>query len=616
MPSRDKFMQRQGGSMKALKTWFSKLSLRHKWAFAIYGAVIPLLLVCTVFLYYQSYISTRQEESRLRERIAQNSCREIASLQADLLDMATYFAVNSQIKAVLATPKQNTPQDSLFWYRQTPMTFVEDIFAIKSHMKTLTLYPENGFRPYNISGDLSVCNDDFDAVRTLDTYSKAVAAQGDVLWTRTAASSDGLFLQSRNEKIIAYRELFDLSKKNRLAFLVIGMDAQEYTKICQSMLQTDIEGSVVLSAEGEELARAGTVPDSLLETARKHQPVRSVWNKDTNGSFSDNTYDVYTSSNGDTGVQVCYFSSRASWISQARQTLFVPMLLMAVLIVVAIPLSTFMARFTLRSTQALYEGIGRFEDGDFNYQVPVETQDEMGALTQAFNRMVINIRDLVDNNYILALREKESELDALQTQINPHFLYNALDCLYWQAVNENQEELGENILALSQMFRQLLSQGQSTITVGQEAELIQSYLKIQKMRFGDKLRYSVDLALDILNCPMPKLTLQPFVENAVVHGLEGLIDGGEINLKGWREENMLHFVINDNGSGMTQEEADNLLAEGEQDNQSGHIGRFAIRNIKQRLTLRYHSNYSLNITSSVGQGTCVEVSFPTDEYSA
>lgn len=599
--------------MKSKESWFSRLSLRYKWVIAIYAALLPVLLVCAAFLYHQSYVTTQTEEANLRERATQNACREIAALQNDLLDIATYFAINAQIKNVLATSAYNAPQSPLFWYQETPMTFVEDIFAIKSHMKTLALYPENGFSPYIISGDLSVCNTDFASVRALDTYLQAIDAKGDVLWTRVRATKDGLFLQTRNEKIIAYRELFDLSKRNRLAFLVIGMDAQDYTKICQGLLQGEIEGAVVLSAEGEELARAGTIPDNLLATVHDRRPPRAVWSKDINDTFSDDTYDVYTSINGETGVQVCYFSSRQTWIAQAREALFAPMLLMVVLIVAAIPLSTFLAQFTLRSTRALYAGMEKFEGGDFNYQVPVETADEMGALTEAFNRMVINIRDLVDNNYILALREKESELDALQTQINPHFLYNALDCLYWQAVNEGQEDLGENILALSQMFRQLLSQGQSTITVRQEIELIQSYLTIQKMRFGDKLSYSLDISPDVLVCRMPKLTLQPFVENAVVHGLESRINGGELRIIGRLSEGNLHFVIADNGAGMSQQDADALLTSDDTTRTSGQIGHFAIRNIQQRLALRYQNRFSLQISSEIDQGTRVEVSFPTDE---
>ena len=133
------------------------------------------------------------------------------------------------------------------------------------------------------------------------------------------------------------------------------------------------------------------------------------------------------------------------------------------------------------------------------------------------------------------LSGKESELAALQAQINPHFLYNTLDSLYWQAMNADNEEIAESILALSQLFRLVLSQGKREVTVGQETELVSRYFQIQKMRFSKRLEYKINVEDSVKKAKIPKLILQPFVENAIVHGFENVSTPCELTVSGVRD---------------------------------------------------------------------------------
>ena len=122
-----------------------------------------------------------------------------------------------------------------------------------------------------------------------------------------------------------------------------------------------------------------------------------------------------------------------------------------------------------------------FKEGDFTRRVEVTSMDEVGEVSTVFNDMVRDMKELIDTNYVIALKEKQSELDALQAQINPHFLYNALDTLYWKCIDADNEETGEDILALSQLFRLVLSRGNSIIPVSDEVKLLESYLHIQQI---------------------------------------------------------------------------------------------------------------------------------------
>lgn len=193
-----------------------------------------------------------------------------------------------------------------------------------------------------------------------------------------------------------------------------------------------------------------------------------------------------------------------------------------------------------------------FRKGDFEQKVEVNGYDEIGELTDCFNQMVIDIKELIDKNYVMAIRERESELSALQAQINPHFLYNTLDSLYWQALQVNSE-LAEDIYALSKLFRLVLSKGQDLIPIAREKELIYYYLQIQKMRFQKKLQYTIAIEENILAYKIPKLILQPFVENAIVHGLESTGENSRIEVTGQLEQNHIVFRVKDNGVGMTKE---------------------------------------------------------------
>ena len=200
---------------------------------------------------------------------------------------------------------------------------------------------------------------------------------------------------------------------------------------------------------------------------------------------------------------------------------------------------------------------------------------------------------------------------ALQAQINPHFLYNTLDSLYWQAQNAGNEEIAEDILALSQLFRLVLGEGKGVIPVRQEKDLITRYLHIQKMRFSKRLEYSIEMEEAILDYSIPKLILQPFVENAIVHGFENTDVIGQLIITGKENNDNIVFTIQDNGTGMRQDQVEAIWSIDESVRYSSQrIGRYAIKKVKERLELKYKKDFVLEITSEIGNGTTVKIVVP------
>lgn len=250
-------------------------------------------------------------------------------------------------------------------------------------------------------------------------------------------------------------------------------------------------------------------------------------------------------------------------------------------------------------------------EGNLNAYIEEYHENEFGILERQYNTMLKEIRELLKKSTEDQQNLKKAELKALQSQINPHFLYNTLDSLYWQAVNEGDEGIADDIIALSNLFRLVLGQGRGIISVENEKSLVEQYLHLQKMRFSDNLEYKVEMSDEILERKIPKLILQPFVENAVVHGYEKTGERCLVSVMGWHEDNWLIFKISDDGTGMTETQLKEIWEVPDEKRYAGQrIGRYAIRNVKERLDLMYHSNFVLEIESKQGKGTCVTIKIP------
>ena len=588
------------------------MGLRTKIVLCIYAVMFPILFMSMVYIIADNYNTVFQEATVQHVRAAQSAADEIAYLQQDMVDIMTYFTVNHHIRNVLMSDAERLRDVSLFWRSETPIEFMRDILAIKAQLSTVILYPENGLNPFYVSNDESVHNTNLDQIRTLPMYQNAAQARGDIVWTLVAAYEPGFYLRNRTDKIVASRAILDLSKRTRLGFLAISMDAGTFQKICANHLLSPDGGIVVLSYSGEVMVEAGRWNPSVVQKLQEEGLAARLAASETPYHAIEDSY-VFCRSQTN-GMIVCYLSPKAGWDARVRVGLHVPMLLALALLVCTWPLSSIVSRALSRSTKELSSAMQKFREGDFSQQVKIRSEDEIGQMSLAFNQMATDVRELIDKNYVMALRERESELDALQAQINPHFLYNAMDSLYWQAEETGLGTLAEDILALSKLFRLLLSQGQSEIPVRNEIELIGYYLQIQKMRFSQRLSCEIDVEEAVMGCQIPKLTLQPFVENAIVHGLEKSVDGGFVKIRGRLEGDMMVFTIQDNGVGMRQEDADRMLkADASGNYRTARIGHYAISNIKERLVLRYGQTAGLDIRSDPSVGTTVRVTLPATQ---
>lgn len=300
-------------------------------------------------------------------------------------------------------------------------------------------------------------------------------------------------------------------------------------------------------------------------------------------------------------------------VASSQEMITIYVILTLVMALAAFIGSVQMAKFVTRPLQKLELAVGEVEKGDLNANFDISGTLETEKFAASLGSMINTVKQLMEQIVDDQERIRTSELKALQSQINPHFLYNTLDSIVWIAEETGSEKIKEITVALANYFRIVLSSGKDIISVHEEIEHVRSYLIIQRMRY-ETLKYKIDVARDALPLRMPKLLLQPIVENAIYHGIKNNPDGGTIWVRGFVEHGKLIFEIEDNGRGMRAHE----LARVFEQNRRPTIkhGGVAMRNIRERIELYYGKEYSVKVESVYRQGTKVTVTLPAREEEA
>ena len=283
------------------------------------------------------------------------------------------------------------------------------------------------------------------------------------------------------------------------------------------------------------------------------------------------------------------------------------------------PLIMLASKVITKPLVILTKSIQQFAEGDRSVKVQFKYDDEIGKLGKAFNEMVLDNERLRISEYELSLKNKDAELALMQTQINPHFLYNMLNAIQWQALKSGSKEIADIAYSMAQVFRISLNRGKGIISVRQEKDLVSYYLSLQKYRLGKKIDYRVDFQEGTLDCQIPKLILQPLAENSIVHGMaKSLPQDLEIDISARLVEDgkYLRLLLRDNGCGIPAEVLQYLPERTippavDESKNVQHSSRFAIKNIYDRLRLIYGDDFTFRIEGD--GGTAIEIILPVKE---
>lgn len=308
--------------------------------------------------------------------------------------------------------------------------------------------------------------------------------------------------------------------------------------------------------------------------------------------------------NGD--YQVVYMMRYYRIYKEALNLALLLLIIGILVLVIGVLLSSRLAQSIVGPVIRLADYADEAGKGNFDLPVPVHSGDEIGFLAERFGVMNHNIKELTTGIYNEQTQKKEYELKMLQAQINPHFLYNCLDNISSLITDQKNETATAMVSHLGRYYRAILSKGRNIITIREELELIRAYLEIQLIRIPDLFTYEITADEDILDFKILKMILQPIVENSVIHGFAGFKNSGRIKIEGTLENQTVCILISDNGKGIPEGSRSSIFAPAP----TAIPKHFGLKNIQERIQLKYGEKYGISIKSEPGQGTQIAVRFP------
>ena len=299
-------------------------------------------------------------------------------------------------------------------------------------------------------------------------------------------------------------------------------------------------------------------------------------------------------------------------LSQSNKVKNLMIVLMIIIIIISYTLSYFISKSSVKRIVSLMNKMKNVQDGNLDVKIESKSSDEIGKLTDNFNYMVKRMRALAEEQYQNGKEIKNLELKALQAQINPHFLYNTLETINWKAIDNDVPEISEITQALAKFYKLSLNKGKDIVSIEDEINHIKTYVKIQNLRFDNKIDLIVDIDSEIYKYRVLKLILQPIVENSIYHGIleKNNIHKGTITINAHLEDNDILLTVSDDGEGMTEEKVKEILTEEITNENHG----YGVRNINHRIKLIYGQQYGLTYHSAQGKGTTVEIRIPAEPY--
>ena len=573
--------------MGKVREWFRNASLRGKILLLIVlGGILPVGIVMAV-----SFATVRiQTEERLIYALNQGYSQvyqAVGDKLSRLHNISTLFAVNDMASPVLRfDDKEMDVAEQLMLFEN-----------INSYAYGLEMTMDSSNIVFYIEDSYLVVNAQSSRYRPLTDaygsrwYQSLRENNGRPVWVLLDGSGKG------GSYAAIARELWNPDDYSQtVGILAILMER----KNLENMLQNAYEEQELYLETADGTLLASNLPEEALHRLSVSQ--RNVDDREF-GSITLAGEPCYARSCRIDGSNVYLVSVIPK--GAVREGMNVPnggmgMVFLGVSLLVVMVMAT-MAKSITGRLKLLKEQMLRIQEGNICKMEEGPSRDEIGQLIGNYNVMVDQVEALLREQYILGQEKVEAELKALQSQINPHFLYNTLDMINWMSQKKESENIRSVVQAMSRFYRLTLSKGRDIVSIRDEVEMCEAYMEIQKRRYRGRICYEVEVDGDILDCLIPKITLQPFLENAIIHGINEKADGrGMVILNGWMEDGRITLSVTDDGEGMTQEDK-------KKSHQGSHYG---LSNIEHRLELFFGEGIPVQVESSPGIGTCVIINIP------
>ncbi|MDD3369629.1 MAG: sensor histidine kinase [Lachnospiraceae bacterium] len=402
--------------------------------------------------------------------------------------------------------------------------------------------------------------------------------------------SNDLILQS-------VRSIYDASDEC-VGYLVMDMSSDNFERLLQSTFETQSELTIVDNFWEEVYS---------TETARKEGVASILRERRMAGEAISQQSDAirfFMKPVGDTGLFVVLGRTPVFTDAITRQMFFIMLVLAGITLVLCLILAEFMSVNLSRPIQKMTRAMSEAENGNLNARIETRRVDEFGELSRNFNRMTSQLKSYMELQVRQQKELNDANISMMQAQLNPHFLYNTLDTMKWVAKVNHIPELATMSSSLAKILRTSISE-HKFIPLEEELQLVESYVEIQKIRFFGNFTFDMEVPMELEECIVPKLIVQPIVENAILHGLEGKADG-HIFLNALEKNGILQIEVSDDGCGMAPEITERLNSR-DRDQLKGHLGFY---NVDTIISLYYGAEYGVHAENLQTGGTKVTITLP------
>lgn len=447
----------------------------------------------------------------------------------------------------------------------------------------------------------------------LDWYAKAVAKPQDAIITGPNRHS---FFDTDDEVISLSREVQSYENGTFRGVILINLNMNKITEICNSFQEKQENFICIINDKGELVYEQQNGRERFaFDEKENRQELNTALGKTKESCFRLNyrgeKYLVTRTDMKTTGWTLVSMVPYKSVMAETMAISGVMILAVAITLIVTLLLLNRILTGVVKPLKKLEKYMVQVNPDNMDQRMEIITDDEIGHLSMKFNQMMDRIRNLKEQVIEEQEDKRKYELQALQAQINPHFLYNTLDSIIWMA-ETNDSNIVAMTEALAKLFRISLNKGNEEISLERELEHVKNYLIIQSMRYADKFTYEISAEPGVERCRTIKLILQPIVENCIYHGIKKKRGTGKITIRAYRREQNLIIEVSDDGCGMPEEICRKILSdEIESENISG--SGIGVKNVNERIQLRFGKKYGLSYSSEEGVGTTVTYVLPYNE---
>lgn len=591
----------EGNKLNKIKIYFMNKSIKDKLIFYFFGVILLVTLTITTLgnLLYKNSINFSQNENT--NQIIKQINNNIESYVNNTENIINYMSIDPRILKFFNDNKieNNDIEDETYKSIYNFVKFNRDIAGIM-------IVNRNGGYISDVMNKVSR-----DSLITEEWYSKAYNDPENIqVFTKPVGRNiDNIFRYSADEVFSMSKAVVDARTNEIKGVILIDIKLDAIKEIIENS-KPGTAGFIYIMDNNKEIVYT---PVNNIVYRIKNEWIEDINNEIIIKNINGENYQLTKFKSKYTGWETIGVFPESESLRVVEYIRYYSFIAAIIALIIAEFFVVIFARSIVKPMYKLKKLMKRAQEGDLTVSFNTKYNDEVGELGSSFNNMVKEINNLIN----LVQKEEKSkriaEMNVLQAQIKPHFMYNTLDTIRWMAEEHNEDNIVEIIEAFTNLLRISLSKGREMISVQDELNHVQSYLIIQKIRYEDKLDYEIKFDENILDFKVIKLILQPLVENAIYHGIKEKRGNGKIVITGKIDGDILCFTVMDDGKGMEEEVLNkiNKMLSGENKNRN-EIG-YGIFNVNERIRIIYGEEYGLRYKSIYGEGTIVELRHPIIE---